>query len=187
MVWDPSTGAHLHTLEGHSLAVNAVQISQDGRKLASASYDDKVMVWNPGTGAHPHTLEGHSDAVKAVEFSWNCSKVASASYNKKIIVWDLNRNSTIQTIDVEGYVSDISFSSDGVYLEANIGSFKLESGVGVSHDGKFCAFHLQVGDDRILRHGHRTIWHPTELRGRACATSVLGIMALGHSFGTISL
>jgi WD40 repeat protein len=186
MVWDPSTGARLHTLEGHSGAVNAVQFSQDGSKLASASDDKKVMVWDPSTGEHLHTLEGHSSAVNAVQFSPDGSKLASASWDKKVMVWDLNTNSTIQTIDAKGYVTDLAFSPDGFYLKTNFGSFKLESSVGVSHDKNACSSHLQVGDYWIHRHGYRTIWLPPELRALRSGTSVLGIVALGHESGAIS-
>jgi WD40 repeat protein len=185
MVWNPSTGAHLHTLDGHSDAVLAVQFSPDGSKLASASDDNTVMVWNPSTGVHLHTLEGHSGVVSAVQFSPDGSKLASASWDKKVMVWDLNTNSPIQTIDVGGSVSDIAFSPDGFYLTTNIGILKLESGVGFSHCENACTLHLQVVDDWILRHGHRTIWLPPELRSRACTTSVLGVMALGCSSGSI--
>jgi WD40 repeat protein len=50
--------ALLLTLEGHSEVVSAVQFSRDGRKLASAAYDNKVIVWNPSTGSHIVSLEG---------------------------------------------------------------------------------------------------------------------------------
>jgi WD40 repeat protein len=186
MVWNPSTGAHLHTLEGHSDWVGTVQFSQDGSKLASASGDSKVMVWDASTGAHLHTLEGHSRDVIAVQFSPDGSKLASASGDRKVMVWDLNTNSPIQTIDVKGYVRDLAFSTDGFYLKTNIGSFKLEFGVGTSHDDNTRIFHLQVGDDWILRHEHRTIWLPPELRGRAHTMSVLGVMVLGCASGSIS-
>jgi WD40 repeat protein len=80
MVWNPSTGAHLHTLEDHSGWVNAVQFSPDGNKLASASasWHNNVMVWDPSTGARLHTLEGHSGEVMAVQFSPDGNKLASA-------------------------------------------------------------------------------------------------------------
>jgi WD40 repeat protein len=188
MVWNPSTGAHLHTLEDHSGWVNAVQFSPDGNKLASASasWHNNVMVWDPSTGARLHTLEGHSGEVMAVQFSPDGSKLASASWDKKVMVWDLNTNSTIQTIDAKGYVTDLAFSPDGFYLKTNFGSFKLESSVGVSHDKNACSSHLQVGDYWIHRHGYRTIWLPPELRALRSGTSVLGIVALGHESGAIS-
>ena len=121
-----------------------------------------------------------------MQFSPDGSKLASASDDKKAIVWDLNTNSSIQTIHVGGYVSDIAFSPDGFYLKTNTGSFKLKSAVGASEDGNTCDPHLQVGKDWILRNGHRTIWLPPEARPNACATSVFAIAALGHSSGAIS-
>jgi WD40 repeat protein len=187
MVWNPSTGAHLHTLEGHLSWVKAVQFSPDGSKLVSASSDKKVMVWNPSTGTHLHTLEGHSDEVSAVQFSPDGSKLASASYDKKVMVWDLDRNSLVQTIDVGGYVSDLAFSAVGDYLHTNIGNFKLEPAMGRSHDGDVCFPHLRVEDDWIHLHGYRTIWLPPELRAPRYSTSVSGsFVALGHLSGAIS-
>jgi WD40 repeat protein len=187
MVWNSSTGAHLHTLEGHSEWVNAMQFSPDGSKLASASRDGKVMVWDASTGAHLQTLEGHSSGVKAVQFSPDGSKLASASYDKKVMVWDPRTKSPVQTISVGGYVSDLAFSPDEVYLKTNIGSSKLGSVVGETHDENACSFHLQVGDNWILRRGYRTIWLPPELRAHRSAMSVLGsFVALGHPSGTIS-
>jgi hypothetical protein len=55
-VWNPSTGELLHTLEGHSDWVNAVQFSADGSKLASASNDTKVIVWDANTGILPEAI-----------------------------------------------------------------------------------------------------------------------------------
>jgi WD40 repeat protein len=156
-VWDASTGAQLHTLEGHSTGVSAVQFSPNSSKLASGSWDSNVIVWDASTGAQLHTLEGHSDEVNAVQFSPDGSKLASASWDNNVIVWDLNTTSPIQTIDVKEYVTNLAFSSDGLSLNTNIGSFKLEFGVGESHDENACTFRHQVADDWILRHGQRTI------------------------------
>jgi WD40 repeat protein len=179
--------ALLLTLEGHSGAVWAVQFSPNGSKLASASRDEKVMVWNPSTGEHLHTLEGHLGAVNAVQFSPDGSKLASASHDKKVMVWDLNTNSQVQTIDVGGYLSDLAFSPDGVYLKTDIGSFKLDSVVGESYDENAYFFHLRVRDDWIYWHGYRMIWLPPALRASGYTSSVLGSsVALGHSSGTIS-
>jgi WD40 repeat protein len=134
----------------HSGVVKAVEFSLDGRKLASASDDKKVMVRDASTGARLHTLEGHSRMVRAVQFLPNGSKLASAAYDNKVMVWDLKTNSLIQTIDVGGYVSDIAFSPDGSYLKTHTGSSKLKSVTGSLHDGNACFFHLHVriGMDR---------------------------------------
>jgi WD40 repeat protein len=187
MVWDASTGAQLHTLEGHSDGINAVQFSPDGSKLASASWDENVMVWDASIGAQLHMLEGHSDGVTAVQFSPDGSKLASVSRDNNVMVWDLHKTLPIETFNVEDYVSDLAFSADGLYLKTNTGNFKLESSVGISHDENACFLYLQVREDWILRHGHKTIWLPPELRSYQGAVSVRGaFIAFGHSSGIVS-
>jgi hypothetical protein len=56
-LWDPATGTHKQTLEGHSGPVWSVAFSQDGGMLASASVDGTVRLWDPATGAHKQILE----------------------------------------------------------------------------------------------------------------------------------
>jgi WD40 repeat protein len=186
-VWDASTGAQQHTLKGHSSMVTAVQFSADGSKLASASHDKKVIVWDASTGARLHTLDGHSAGVRAVQFSADGSKLASVSGDKEVMVWDLHKTPPIETINVEDYVSYVAFSADGYYFKTNTGSFKFKSTVGASHDENTCSLHLQVREDWILRHGHKTIWLPPELRPYQGAAAVSeASIAFGHSSGIIS-
>jgi WD40 repeat protein len=188
MVWDVSTGGRQHTLEGNSVEINILQFSRDGSKLASASHDGKVMVWDVSTGRRQHTLEGHTAVVTAVQFSADGIKLASASHDGEFMVWDLSSNSPIEKFDVRGYVSDLAFSADGFYLKTNIGSFKLKSSVGSLHDCNASSLHLQVQEDWILRHEHRTIWLPPDFRPHQRATSVHGaFVAFGHLSGTVSL
>jgi WD40 repeat protein len=146
-----------------------------------------VMVWDPSTGAHLHTMEGHSDWVHAVQFSPDGSMLASGSY-EKIFMWDLNKISPVETIDVEGFVTDLTFSADGSCLKTNISVFKLKTPTAISHDENASSFHLQVREDWILRHGHKTIWLPPEFRPALRAALVRGaFMAFGHPSGTVSL
>jgi WD40 repeat protein len=187
IVWNVSAGVQLQTLEGHAGGVTAVQFSPDGSKLASASDDKRVIMWDVSTGVQQHTLEGHAGGVTAVQFSPDGSKLASASDDGKVIVWDLNRFRPTETINVEGYVSDLAFSTDGSYIKTDFGSFKLKSTVGATYVEDGFSLHLQVREEWILRHGRRTIWLPPELRPYRRASSVRGnFMALGHLSGTVS-
>ncbi|MEM9150936.1 MAG: hypothetical protein AAGB19_10835, partial [Cyanobacteria bacterium P01_F01_bin.3] len=45
-VWDRTSKEHLRTLWGHESALNAVAVSPDGKFIASAGHDRKIIMWN---------------------------------------------------------------------------------------------------------------------------------------------
>ena len=50
------SGQQLAVLEGHTGGVWGVELSADGRLLASGSFDGTVRLWDTSSGAHLHTL-----------------------------------------------------------------------------------------------------------------------------------
>ena len=76
-LWDPATGSSLDTLEGHSSAVNAVDISFNGQ-LASASDDKAIKLWDPMTRTSQGTLTGHTAAVTKIRYFPSGQLLASA-------------------------------------------------------------------------------------------------------------
>lgn len=49
-IWDVTSGAELHVLEGHADTVKAVAWSPDGTRLATASADGTVRIWGIAAG-----------------------------------------------------------------------------------------------------------------------------------------
>jgi len=52
------------TLKGHTGPVTSCALSSDGKRLATASFDETARLWDAETGALETTLEGHIGGVK---------------------------------------------------------------------------------------------------------------------------
>jgi WD40 repeat protein len=79
-----------YVLEGHSNSVNSVTFSQDGKRIASGSWDDTIRVWDAETGdVVSGPFQGHSDEVNSVAFSKDGNRIVSGSDDMTIRVWDV--------------------------------------------------------------------------------------------------
>ena len=84
----PDSGQLLATLVGHSSGVSSVALSENGRVVASASYDGIVMLWATVDGRPLATLRGHTSAVRGVALSEDGRLVSSASYDGTVKLWE---------------------------------------------------------------------------------------------------
>lgn len=55
-------------LMGHTLPIEALDYTADGKMLASGSNDGTLKVWNVDTGKEQFTIHGHTGSVKALQF-----------------------------------------------------------------------------------------------------------------------
>jgi serine/threonine protein kinase/sugar lactone lactonase YvrE len=112
------------TLRGHSVSVNCVCFSRDGRHLASASRDGTVKVWDAATGREVLSFNEHTD-VWSVSFSPDGGRLASASgafdpgksVPGRVKVWDAARQQMV--LSFTGHtngVTSVCFSPDGQRL-----------------------------------------------------------------------
>ena len=84
-------GEHKGTLTGHARGVLSVAFSQDGKTLASGSWDQTVWLWDTVTWTHKRVFRGHRYKVLSLSFSPDGSVLASASGNvedKMVHLWD---------------------------------------------------------------------------------------------------
>ncbi|CAG8237740.1 unnamed protein product [Penicillium salamii] len=85
-IWKVSTGALLHTLDGHGYKVYAVAIDHKRNHVISGSMDHNVKIWSLETGALLFTLEGHASLVGILDLKEDI--LVSASADSVLRVWD---------------------------------------------------------------------------------------------------
>jgi WD40 repeat protein len=55
-LWDVSTGASIHTFEGHQNVIHTVVFNADNTLIASSSADETIRIWDVQTGECLKTL-----------------------------------------------------------------------------------------------------------------------------------
>ncbi|KAM4070650.1 hypothetical protein ACJW30_12G180100 [Castanea mollissima] len=77
--------------------VTCCHFSSDGKLLASAGHDKKVVLWNMDTLQTESTPEEHKLVITDVRFRPNSSQLATASVDKSVRLWDAaNPNYCVQ-------------------------------------------------------------------------------------------
>ncbi|KAF5741260.1 transcriptional corepressor LEUNIG-like [Tripterygium wilfordii] len=71
-----------------SSKVTCCHFSSDGKLLASAGHDKKVVLWNMDTLQKESTPEEHKLIITDVRFRPNSTQLATASFDKSVRLWD---------------------------------------------------------------------------------------------------
>ena len=134
---DPSSGAVLALLRGHTNVVYRLKFSPDGRHLASASWDQSVRVWVVGSALggglnSPHrTLKGHSEPVRGLAWSPDSRRIASGGGDGMLVLWDAASGEQLRSTRAsQEDIAGCAFSPDGGWIAtgANDGRVKLWDG-----------------------------------------------------------
>jgi WD40 repeat protein len=118
-VWDATTGKETLNLGGHTLWVDSVAFSRDGKRLASASAGG-VKVWDAKTGQELLTFRAYDGFVHAACFSPDGKRLATSSGDSKhgeVKVWNADTGQELRSLKGHtGPVWSVCFSPDGKRL-----------------------------------------------------------------------
>ncbi|KAI8099087.1 WD repeat domain-containing protein 83-like protein [Halteromyces radiatus] len=98
-LWNPTSGLHLHSYEGHGREVLGLSVSQDNARIASCGADKAVILWDVSSGSLLRRFTSHWERVNAVDFNQEGTVLVSGSFDATIRIWDC-RSSNLQAIQV---------------------------------------------------------------------------------------
>lgn len=114
-IWDTFTGNAFAMLNEHPDVINAIALSPDSTKLATAGGDWTVRLWEVNTGKYINSLKGHPSAVNAVAFSPDGQILASAGSTLRL--WDTDTGELLHADSKDlGSIDLLAFSPDGKTL-----------------------------------------------------------------------
>ncbi|CAG8942221.1 unnamed protein product [Penicillium salamii] len=82
------TGGTVRPFFPHSETIRALELSRDGKILASAADDHMLVLWDTTSWKAMRILQGHTDSIRALSFSPTSHILASGSDDDTIRVWD---------------------------------------------------------------------------------------------------
>ncbi|MBC9713872.1 hypothetical protein H9Y04_14975 [Streptomyces sp. TRM66268-LWL] len=128
---NPRTGKAVRTLDSDDHDPVALAFSPDGRTLASAGWDGRVLLWDPANGRIIRTMSGHSQ-VNEVAFSPDGRLLASVGDNREVRLWDPRTGKLVSSIVAHAAgVSSVAFSPDGALLATSADTLLYEGDTSV--------------------------------------------------------
>jgi WD40 repeat protein/DNA-binding SARP family transcriptional activator len=115
IVWDAATGERLFTLPGEvfGMAVDHLDFSPDGTRLAVANMDGLPKVWDLVTRAEVYSLTGHTQICDGIAFSPDGKRLATGDLAGIVKIWDALTGQELATLEHGGMVHSVTFSPDG--------------------------------------------------------------------------
>ncbi|KAH9649947.1 transcriptional corepressor LEUNIG-like protein [Citrus sinensis] len=101
-----------------SSKVTCCHFSSDGKLLASAGHDKKVVVWNMENFQTECTPDDHNHIITDVRFRPNSTQLATSSFDKTVRIWDAAKtytghNNHVMSLDFHPKKNDLFCSCDG--------------------------------------------------------------------------
>ena len=103
--------------EGHTVGVECIAFSPDGRYLVSGSFDKTLILWEVETRQSVHKpFVAHTGGVRSVTFSPDGKLVASTGHEGTVRLWDIVIGCSLKELPERCRGTHVAFSPDGKLL-----------------------------------------------------------------------
>ncbi len=103
-------------LSGHTDSIWDLDISRDGRYLATGSLDKTARLWDLATGKIVHVFSGHTGGVTGLAFSPDGKYLVTASEEGTARMWDIASGRIEKVFPAPAGNDLVAFSPDGRYI-----------------------------------------------------------------------
>ncbi|MGF1581671.1 MAG: WD40 repeat domain-containing protein [Gemmataceae bacterium] len=116
----PAQILQVASLNGHTGAIYAVDISPDGKYLASVGSDTTVRLWDMKTHKLLRVIQGHTRSIWSVKFTRDGKEVVSASSDQTIRFHDVETGTLTRIFKGHtGSVYALAMSPDGTLMASS--------------------------------------------------------------------
>jgi WD40 repeat protein/DNA-binding SARP family transcriptional activator len=114
------TGEPVIRFKGHTQAVVDIDVSPDGRWVATSSPDRTARIWERRTGRLVHTI-AHTTQVAASAWAPDSRRLATAARDGLVRLWDVTADAARPLFSLSGSgtqrgLYDVTFSPDGDFV-----------------------------------------------------------------------
>lgn len=111
-LYDYKSRKLIKAFRGHKNVVHGLSFSPDGKFLASAGGDGKIIVWNISTKNLHHEFQAHTQTARTLTFIAN-DILVSGGWDNKLVKMDINKKSILTSKQIKNNpVNEIVYNKE---------------------------------------------------------------------------
>ena len=150
ILWNTSRSwSILSRIQAHSAAVTSIVDLQDGKHVATGSYDKKINIYNMARNQVAMALNNNRTSVTGMVMASSGAKLVSSGLDKSITVWNIVRNSAgvsfLVTQSVEQVNSDKVIAGEELVCELQPSLLRQDWVFCAGRDGTLKVINILLG------------------------------------------